>query len=124
MIQFDHPNVMSLIGVVVVPSTGGSGSGNGPCMVMPFMARGSLLDQLRAHSEEITETDASNKQVSGGRKIYIMVLSLMGKTNNWHRMLLWFNWSLVIDLLSVRMSFKKAYHDTKGSVLCFFRRIL
>ena len=101
MIQFDHPNVMSLIGVCVVPSTGGRCSGSGPCMVMPFMARGSLLDQLRAHSEEITETDANNKQVSGGRKIYIMVLSLKGKTNNWHRMLLWFNWSLVIDLTSI-----------------------
>ena len=66
MIQFDHPNVMSLIGVCVVPSAGGSGS----CMIIPFMARGSLLDQLRAHSEEMTVTDEDNKQVSSFGKLH------------------------------------------------------
>ena len=86
MIQFDHPNVMSLIGVCMVPSAGSSGRGSGPYMVMPFMARGSLLDQLRAHSEEMTVTDEHNKLVSGCGKLHkcqvLIVFTLIGKTNN------------------------------------------
>jgi len=66
MVQFDHPNVMKLVGVCVVPSPSDSsgGGGSGPCVVMPFMAKGSLLDQLREHSEELTVTDENDKRVS------------------------------------------------------------
>ena len=73
MIQFDHPNVMSLIGVCMVPSAGAS-KGSEPCMVMPFMDRGSLLDQLRAHSEEMTVTDEDSKVVSGCGKLHNCVV--------------------------------------------------
>ena len=64
MIQFDHPNVMSLIGVCAAP-LGQSGSSTGPCMVMPFMAKGSLLDQLRKDSEELIVTNEDNDRVRG-----------------------------------------------------------
>ncbi len=62
MIQFDHPNVVSLIGVCIVPSSQKAWS-NGPCIVMPFMAAGSLLDQLRKHSEEIVITNEDDVMV-------------------------------------------------------------
>jgi len=47
MKHFDHPNVMTLIGVCV--SVGG-----GPAIVMPFMENGSLLSYLRRDKENIT----------------------------------------------------------------------
>jgi len=50
MRYFDHPNVMSLIGVCV--SVGG-----GPAIVMPFMANGSLLNYLRKDNMNITIKD-------------------------------------------------------------------
>ncbi len=40
MQEFDHPHVMSLIGVCL-------DAGSGVSMVMPFMANGSLLDYLK-----------------------------------------------------------------------------
>lgn len=49
MHQFDHPNVMQLIGVCLAPSD----QGNGPCIVMPFMAKGSLLDYLRKEADNL-----------------------------------------------------------------------
>ena len=42
---FDHPNVMTLIGVCV--SIGG-----GPAIIMPYMENGSLLSYLRKGQEE------------------------------------------------------------------------
>ena len=50
MRNFDHPNVMTLIGVCV--SVGG-----GPAIVMPFMANGSLLSYLRKDKKNITIKD-------------------------------------------------------------------
>ena len=47
MKHFDHPNVMTLIGVCV--SVGG-----GPAIVMPFTENGSLLSYLRKDEENIT----------------------------------------------------------------------
>ena len=46
MKHFDHPNVMTLIGVCV--SVGG-----GPGIVMPFMENGSLLNYLRRDKKNI-----------------------------------------------------------------------
>ena len=43
MDHFDHPNVMSLIGVCMDSSE----NGGGPSIVMPFMEKGSLFDFLR-----------------------------------------------------------------------------
>ena len=62
MQQFDHPNVISLIGVCMAPSTEGASS-TGPCIVMPFMAKGSLLDQLRKESDKLTVTSEDDKNV-------------------------------------------------------------
>ena len=63
MQQFDHPNVMSLIGVCMAPSTEESSSA-GPSIVMPFMEKGSLLDQLRKESEGLHVTSEDDKNVS------------------------------------------------------------
>jgi serine/threonine protein kinase len=52
MQKFDHPNVMPLIGVCVGPSSNDSGA-SGPCIVMPFMAKGSLLDRLRKEADNL-----------------------------------------------------------------------
>jgi serine/threonine protein kinase len=52
MSQFDHPNVMKLLGVCVAPAEEGSGY-TGPSMVMPFMARGNLLNFLRKESDNL-----------------------------------------------------------------------
>ena len=50
MKHFDHPNLMTLIGVCV--SVGG-----GPAIVMPFMENGSLLNFLRRDMKNITIKD-------------------------------------------------------------------
>ena len=62
MQQFDHPNVISLIGVCIVSSTEVSSS-TGPCIVMPFMEKGCLLDQLRKESEGLHVTSEDDKNV-------------------------------------------------------------
>ena len=49
MKEFSHPNIMSLIGV----STGTSLSGGTPSIIMPYMARGSLLSYLRKEREQL-----------------------------------------------------------------------
>ena len=53
MKNFDHPNVMTLIGVCV--SVGG-----GPAIVMPFMENGSLLKYLRREKENINIKDGQD----------------------------------------------------------------
>jgi serine/threonine protein kinase len=63
MSQFDHPNVMKLLGVCVAPAAEG-GSSVGPSIVMPFMAKGSLLEFLRKESENLfasSEEEVINK---------------------------------------------------------------
>ena len=50
MKHFDHPNVMTMIGVCV--SIGG-----GPAIVMPYMENGSLLSYLRKDKKNITTSD-------------------------------------------------------------------
>ena len=55
MKQFDHPNVLTLFGVCV-------DAGPAPYIVMPFMAKGSLLSYLRKerHNIILTEKDESD----------------------------------------------------------------
>lgn len=60
MYQFDHPNVMQLIGVCLAPSDQGSG----PCIVMPFMAKGSLLDHLRKEADNLCVESEEDLKVS------------------------------------------------------------
>ena len=45
MLSFDHPNVMSLIGVCI--------DGEMPLLIMPFMSNGSVLDYIRHHKAEL-----------------------------------------------------------------------
>ena len=52
MRHFDHLHVMSLIGVCLAPSEQGHSS-VGPSIVMPFMAKGSLLDYLRKEADNL-----------------------------------------------------------------------
>ena len=49
MSNFDHPNVMKLIGVCIDKHT--------PYIVMPFMTNGSLLAYLRKNREDLTTSD-------------------------------------------------------------------
>ena len=60
MCRFSHPNVMHLIGVCVVHGN----SGTGPYVVMPFMARGSLLDFLRKEDESLFVENEGNPLVT------------------------------------------------------------
>ena len=50
MKEFNHPNVMSLIGVCV-------DAGSGVSIVMPFMENGSLLDYLRRERDSLYLSD-------------------------------------------------------------------
>ena len=59
MEQFDHPNVMSLIGVCMDSEGGG-----GPCIVMPFMAKGSLLQYLRDNRKSLRVESLESEDVS------------------------------------------------------------
>ena len=45
MLNFKHPNVMSLIGVCL--------DGEMPLIVMPFMSNGSVLEFVKNHREEV-----------------------------------------------------------------------
>ena len=59
MEQFDHPNVMSLIGVCMDSDAGGGS----PCIVMPFMAKGSLLHYLRENRKILRVEDSESEEV-------------------------------------------------------------
>ena len=63
MQKFDHPNVMPLIGVCVGPSSGEDSGVGGPCIVMPYMAKGSLLDYLRKEAEHLVVENEEDKKV-------------------------------------------------------------
>ena len=52
MMEFQHPNIMSLIGVCL-------DAGPGVSIVMPFMANGSLLDYLKKERDKLYLSDMS-----------------------------------------------------------------
>ena len=54
MQSFNHPNVMSLIGVCENLS-------GGPAVVMPFMANGSILDYLKKNRKNVV-LDSKEKE--------------------------------------------------------------
>ena len=45
MLNFKHPNVMSLIGVCL--------DGEMPLIILPFMSNGSVLEFVKSHGEEL-----------------------------------------------------------------------
>ena len=58
MLSFDHPNVMSLIGVGV--------DREAPFLILPFMAKGSVLEYVKHHKEELLHTsEATVAEVCG-----------------------------------------------------------
>ena len=56
MSSFDHPNVLSLIGVCL-------DLGQAPHIVMPFMARGSLLSYLKKERPNLTIAETSDDDI-------------------------------------------------------------
>ena len=59
---FDHPNVMPLLGVCL--DAGCLGAESAPCLVMPYMANGSLLTYLRkAKKALVLPMEATSEQV-------------------------------------------------------------
>ncbi len=53
MAAFNHPNVLTLIGVCI-------DVGEAPYIVMPFMANGSLLSHLRQERQNFTIAEGSD----------------------------------------------------------------
>ena len=45
MVNFDHPNVMTLTGVILV-------EGGAPLLVMPYMVKGTLLNYVRENKSK------------------------------------------------------------------------
>ena len=56
MSSFDHPNILSLIGVCL-------DLGQAPCIIMPFMTRGSLLSYLKKERPNLTITEISDDDI-------------------------------------------------------------
>ena len=56
MSSFDHPNILSLIGVCLDLR-------QAPCIVMPFMTRGSLLSYLKKERQNLTITETSDDDI-------------------------------------------------------------
>ena len=56
MKQFNHPNVMNLIGVCI-------NAGPAPYIVMPFMANGSLLSYLRKERPNLIQDETADEDL-------------------------------------------------------------
>ena len=57
MLSFEHPNVMSLIGVCL--------DGEMPLLIMPFMSNGSVLEYVKRNKEELMlGSDTNEEEVS------------------------------------------------------------
>ena len=53
MISFDHPNVMSMIGICF--------DGQMPLLILPYMSEGSVLDYVKRHKEDLYISDYSQE---------------------------------------------------------------
>ena len=58
MKNFDHPNVLNLIGVCV-------DGGPAPLLVVPFMANGSLLKYLKRERPKLTVAEGADNDLVG-----------------------------------------------------------
>ena len=59
MLSFEHPNVMSLVGVCL--------DGDMPLLIMPFMPNGNILEYVRCHKQELLLTStATDEEVLNG----------------------------------------------------------
>ena len=77
MLSFEHPNVMSLVGVCL--------DGEMPLLIMPFMSNGSVLEYVRHHKQELLLTSEATEEevwltfiglVNTSLHIYLQVLSV------------------------------------------------
>ena len=76
MKEFNHPNVMSLIGV----SIGTSLSGGTPLIIMPYMARGSLLSYLRKERDQLMPgASADLTQIGAVQKLLMQICLQISK---------------------------------------------
>ena len=57
MSAFDHPNVLTIIGVCL-------DGGPAPYLIMPFMFNGSLLSYLKKERDSLVQQNADNNTVS------------------------------------------------------------
>ena len=56
MLSFQHPNVMSLVGVCLDDEM--------PLLIMPFMSNGNVLEYVRHHKQELLLTsEATDEEV-------------------------------------------------------------
>ena len=56
MLSFEHPNIMSLVGVCL--------DGEMPLLIMPFMSNGNILEYVRRHKQELLLTsEATDEEV-------------------------------------------------------------
>ena len=79
MLSFDHPNVMSLIGVSLDRES--------PLLIMPFMINGSVLDYVKHHKEELLHTsEAAEAQVGHNVIINCCISVLVLATEGDHRL--------------------------------------
>jgi len=68
MLSFDHPNVMSLIGVCLNREM--------PLLIMPFMTNGSVLEYVKHNKEEFLLTsEATEAQVGRQKEKQCMYIS-------------------------------------------------
>ena len=70
MKNFDHPNVMTLIGVCKANGM----SGGAPSIIMPYMAQGSLLNYLRKERDQLMlGPDTDITQVGAVQKLLMQI---------------------------------------------------
>ena len=55
MVNFDHPNVMTLTGVILV-------EGGAPLLVMPYMAKGTLLTHVQKNKAQFLLEDREQNE--------------------------------------------------------------
>ena len=54
MLSFEHPNVMTLVGVCL--------DGDMPLLIMPFMSNGNILEYVRHHKQELLLTSRATDE--------------------------------------------------------------
>lgn len=75
MKQFDHPNILKLIGVCTADTTG-SGQGRTPLIITPFMPNGCLLDHLRKNQGEYLLSKGTNLAVVSDIRKHLLGMCL------------------------------------------------
>ena len=76
MKSFDHPNVMTLIGVCNATAM----SGGAPSIIMPYMAQGSLLNHLRKERDALMlGVDTDITQVGAVQKLLMQICLQISK---------------------------------------------